>query len=248
MAEAVYGLPQPRLRKPNSASSRLTRVKSGIIRFLPQTQSRFLFIPAELRNSVYELIFQLQPSQENGQEDRPIVTIRPDRRNDANRTPSVLDLLTTCRQVHYEAETMFYGLNHLRYFTKTPHICDPFIRTLRPRRQRAIEVLTIVCLNVDQAMDDIVHNVKLAANLQTLHIELPVRSWHNDESAMNWARDVQTALAGTAVSNVRILQPDNRGVKTLGNGGSNNNSYIVSILTHKRATRAHGHHTRPDPA
>ena len=143
MAEAVYGLPQPRLRKPNSASSRLTRVKSGIIRFLPQTQSRFLSIPAELRNSVYELIFQLQPSQENGHEDRPIVTIRPDRRNDANRTPTVLDLLTTCRQVHYEAETMFYGLNHLRYFTKTPHICDPFIRTLRPRRQRAIEVLTV---------------------------------------------------------------------------------------------------------
>jgi hypothetical protein len=231
MAEPAYGMPQRKRRKGDSASSRPTRMKPAIIRFLPQIQSQFLVIPAEIRNAIYELIFQFQPSQDNGPEERPTVTVTPDRRNDANRKPSVLDLLTTCRQVHYEAETMFYGLNHLRYSTKSPHMCDPFIRTLRPRRQRAIKILTIICLFADRALDDIIHNVKLATNLQVLHIELPVRAWDNDELAMNWARDVQTVLAGTAVSNVRILQPDTRAVKTLGSGGSNNNSYIVSRLT-----------------
>lgn len=179
-----------------------------------------------MRNLIYELVFHLQSYQHNESAELQAITLTPSERNNTTRKPSVLDLLSTCRQIHYEAETIFYELNNLRYSTKIWHACDPFLRTLGPRRLKAINALTIVSQTENQALAEVACNIKLATDLKTLHIELPARPWLNDDLATAWARDVRFALKGTPVELVRILLPDTRIVKTLGSGGSNNNSYV----------------------
>jgi hypothetical protein len=186
-------------------------------------------MPAELRNKIYELVLCL-PGQGNGN----VVTIIPHTEVyfpglGPRTSPTVLDLLLVCRQIHSEAEPIFYALNHLRYHTINP----TFLLTLSPRRQKALSAVTLNARRGRSALQELIRNLlPLATNLHVLHIELPIIAWKSDGEAMAWAREVQVALRTTKVKVVRIVHSERQEVlASLNTGGSANNSYV--FISHR---------------
>lgn len=213
-------------------------------RLSSQSQSKFFGLPAELRNVIYELHLHLQPSPGHlpeGPKALPVIQLKAERPDSKARKVSVLDLLLACRQIHHEAETLFYHLNHLYYSVPGPQLQEPFIRSLRPRRQKALNALTISAFDrkhsLTDALTEIRENIPLATNLRTLHIELPTLCCPTDELARTWAKFARAILRDMKVEEVRILHADTREVKALTSGGFGNNSYVF-ITERARLARA----------
>jgi hypothetical protein len=223
-------------------------------------------LPAELRNTIYDLVLCLQPTIGPDDNDN-IVSVRHDRsRKEKDYVPplkpSVLSILQTCRQINHEAEQVFYSSNNLRYtlysFEFLPirpwpvewekRFIDPdvartegksFIRSLGPQRRRALHALTFDAPTPRRALMEITENLPLATNLRVLHLQLPLLAWSSDNRAIAWAREVQAALRTTRIKEVRILHPSTPNAQrtSLGRGGAGNNSYAV-IRERSRSERA----------
>ena len=257
-------------------------MNNGTQQFTPQPQCALLRMPAEIRNAIYEFVLRLSASTGAGKsgDHGNLIDIRPRVFTVMDCTcptinPSVLCILQTCRQIHHEAEQIFYSSHNLRYtvlppsalpgweadtspspnisnanfpavsrttlpdfpglesYTSTPHHRKKnrpsFIPTLSPRRQQALQALTINTLKADWALAEIRHNIPRAPNLQVLHLQLPLLVWDTDDAAVAWARSVQTALRTTSVKEVRLVRhPSSFEFKSeLGRGGASNNSYVV---------------------
>lgn len=192
--------------------------------YAPQPQSTLLTMPAELRNKIYELILCL-PGHGNSN----VVTIIPQTEIcfpglGPRASPTVLDLLRVCRQIHSEAEPIFYALNHLRYHTINP----TFLLTLSPRRRKTLFAVTLTARTGQSALYELTRNLlPLATNLRVLHLELPIIAWNSDDEGFAWAREVQVALRTTKVKVVRIVHSEREKVlASLNTGGSANNSYV----------------------
>ncbi|KAF2160089.1 hypothetical protein M409DRAFT_60200 [Zasmidium cellare ATCC 36951] len=121
-----------------------------------QSESRLLALPAEIRLHIYEFLLQSPRSTDLGLHLR--------RRTPTNK-PSVLVVLLTCRQIHFEAEKILYQINRLHC-----HDLRNFLASLGPVRREAITSLTIAAVQAANAYGDI-SQLHLLPNLRSLWIE-----------------------------------------------------------------------------
>ena len=233
------------------------KMDSSTHQYAEQPQCPLLMLPAELRNTIYELVLHLPPTtgpHDNGD----VVHVREDSLEaemdpDLTFHPSVLSILLTCRQICHEAEQIFYSGNNLRYGVpgfaslRTPPESERlevesenqfsnlnvenqggkgFIRSLGPRRQRALHAITISTY-FETSLPELTENLPLAANLRVLHLHMPWWSWTGDADAIAWARKARAAIRKvTTIEEVKILNACEHPVH-LGSGGASNNSYAA---------------------
>jgi len=97
----------------------------------PQSDCLLFKLPAELRNKIYELALHVQSSTEAA-----IITRRP--RNP--KSPTVLGLLQTCKQINSEAAGIFYSTNELMLHTDDdgPRSTRTFVQALSGKRRESI--------------------------------------------------------------------------------------------------------------
>lgn len=86
-------------------------------------------LPSELRTLIWELILRIEPNDKDNVDGLVWLTPIPQPR------PSVLFLLLVCRQIHREAEGIFYQINKLAVDTGTLFLKDWEPRPRAPRRR-----------------------------------------------------------------------------------------------------------------
>lgn len=103
------------------------------ITFLTSNMSSSLLLtklPSELRTLIWEFTLRIEPTDRDNVEGLIWLTPRPQPR------PSVLSLLLVCRQIHQEAEGIFYQINKLAVDTGTLFLKDWEPRSRTPRRRK----------------------------------------------------------------------------------------------------------------
>lgn len=121
-----------------------------------QPNSRLLALPAEIRLHIYEILLQSPRSTDLG--------LHLHRQTPTDQ-PSVLAVLLTCRQIHFEAEKIFYQINRLHC-----HDLRNFLAPLGPVRRENITNLAIEAVQAASAYGDI-SQLHLLPNLQFLWIK-----------------------------------------------------------------------------
>lgn len=120
-----------------------------------QTACRLFNLPAEIRLTIYKLVFGTAKSTA-----------------ELGHLPSKnhLALLQTCRRVLREAEDIFYTLHRFTYHSGTTHTLYNTVQLLNPHRRSAIQRLTIVASNGAAAFGVIseLHNLP---GLKSIYLE-----------------------------------------------------------------------------
>lgn len=121
-----------------------------------------------------------------------------------------LSFLLTCRQVYFEAEMIFYRLNHIRYDAcgakSGAHFTPPFILTLSMRRQMALRKVTMTAPTMSLALEELEELLlPIATDLHTLYLELQVQEfWYRGDPVV-WATRAGVALRNTKVTRVKVV-------------------------------------------
>lgn len=161
--------------------------------FALQENSRFLSIPVEIRLYIYELLFRTPEGHDQG--------LRV-RRRTPREPPSVLTILQTCRQVYFEAATIFYSINRL-CISDIP----AFVASLGSERRDAVERLTISCPSAGHAMTG-VKQLHLLPNVKSLHL---VRShsvrYIRPSSWAVLANPIGTEISKHRLEDVKFITP-----------------------------------------
>ena len=107
-----------------------------------QPQCPLLNLPAELRDEIYRDAMTVHPNRDG--------TVLLFTSSSHVEIPSVLSLLLTCRQVHNEAQEMFYSINNLEVggfvasLVFDNCLLQGFIDSLSTKRRSAIQSFTIM--------------------------------------------------------------------------------------------------------
>ena len=122
-----------------------------------QEDSRLLALPAEIRLYIYELMLRSDSGTvELGQLPK-------------KRPPLTPSMLQTCRRVLYEAEDIFYSINHFKYTTPfSGRTLASFLDSIGPARRNAVTTLTVCTTSSGRAFQ----------SMEELRSVPDLRSWH----------------------------------------------------------------------
>ena len=110
-----------------------------------------LSLPPELRNRIFHHVLTAEPHDRTSRQHRLRLPLYPDDNSILLFAPddfirpttarySVLAMLQTCKQVHNDAEGIFYAINHL---SLTALDIEDFAKTVSPTRLHAIRHFTV---------------------------------------------------------------------------------------------------------
>lgn len=137
----------------------------------PKQSFRFLDLPPELRNRVYTYAFTIQT--EDGEVDLA------NRSTIGKRGGSHLHILQTCRQIHEEAQCIFYAINNLSIDSAALGKLEPerwsdrgFLYSTSEARLRAITNFTVRIYGGRLGIQNTLHVLRCLVGLKTLHLRL----------------------------------------------------------------------------
>lgn len=137
---------------------------------MAQQQSRLLSLPAEIRNRIYHYVLAVNKSKHGEDNVAAVVHDTCFYRHDG---PSVLSMLQTCKQLHNEAEAIFYTINWLEL---PPRGIGLFTESISPTRLFAIRRIYIRGIEHAEYLATItLKRLCAMPQLHTLHLNFDLR-------------------------------------------------------------------------
>ena len=163
----------------------------------PQHQSRLLALPAEIRLQIYELVLQLSSAT------LELASL-------PRRLQVHLSILQTCRRILFEAEDVFYSINHFKYTAQmTRRSLASFLTTIGPTRRNAIAAMTI-CTSSGSDAFEALEQLHLVPNITSCTIERGVSIRYLNVSGWSvLAKQMTVELAKLeSLRDFRVLTPE----------------------------------------